>query len=97
MRRWLGSERARWPLLSERVSAAAGAGRKAISALLSRRPLPRPVGQGRGPGWRGGLLSPEGEGPAAISGGAKKILRRRVSPPPAAGPVLRSGLSLPVA
>jgi len=42
LRAWLGSERARWPVLSERLSAAAGAGRKA-AALLSWRPLSRAV------------------------------------------------------
>lgn len=93
MRPWLGSERARWPLLSERLSAAAGPGRKTISALRSRRPLSRAVRAWRRPRCQGWPMLPKRDGAAAISAGASTILRRTVRPTPASGPVLLSGLS----
>src|SRR5689334_9439728 len=94
MRRRLGSERAQRPLLSERLSAAAGAGRTAISALLSWRPLPCAVWGWRRRRCQGWPMLPERDGAAAVSAGASTVLRRTLLPTSAAGPRLRLGLSV---
>ncbi len=96
MRRWLGSERARRPLLSERLSAAAGPGRKAISAsYYGGGRYPVPCGHGADLDVRDGQCYPNGTVPPQYQQGRQRYYGDRV-PTPAAGPVLLSGLSLRV-
>ena len=92
----LGCERTRWPLLPERLFAAAGSGRQTVptSTLLSRRPIPcslRPRHRRR---YSGRAMLPERNGTAAVSAGTSALLRRRrVLRTSSATPILLSRLN----